>query len=213
MTKTEKQELKEAKRAEKIQLMEEKARTKEANRKLTNGILTICDYIIEPQYRDIGYFVNVFGGYTDCLGIIGKDFDSMADDDINYDNYIWSRFYKRMGDDIKFIIMNFPTDVSMQLEYFINLYAKQQNPILKEKIAEQIDSLRDISENRTDREFLLFFFADNVEDLHKQRKDIINILNSGGKPLVELLSHDKKEKVFFKLMNKNTTISAKEGEL
>ena len=60
---------------------------------------------------------------------------------------------------------------------------------------------------------MLFFFADNVEDLHKQRKDIINILNSGGKPLVELLSHDKKEKVFFKLMNKNTTISAKEGEL
>ena len=107
------------------------------------------------------------------------------------------------------LALNFPTDTSAQINYFMKKYEHQKNTILKSYISEQIEILKYISENRTDREYILMFYAEDEAALNKKRREIISILSGASVPLFEFVSNEKKKRIFFKLQNKNTLILAK----
>lgn len=199
-----------AKKEEKKQLKEEQKIKKEKEEKvdlhLFDEIAPIVDY---KETKNMGYAILEDGSLMDFVLIKGKDLYSMSYEDLNYDNFLWSKLYKRTAEDLKILALNFPTDTSAQINYYIKKYEQQKNPILKSYIAEQIEILKYISENRTDREYILMFYAEDEAALNKKRREIISILSGASVPLFEFVSNEKKKRIFFKLQNKNTLILAK----
>ena len=189
-----------ARKEEKKHLKEEQNKKKEKEEKvdlhLFDEIAPIVDY---KETKNMGYAVLEDGSLMDFVLIKGKDLYSMSYEDLNYDNFLWSKLYKRTAEDLKILALNFPTDTSAQINYYMKKYEQQKNPILKSYI----------SENRTDREYILMFYAEDEAALNKKRREIISILSGASVPLFEFVSNEKKKRIFFKLQNKNTLILAK----
>ncbi|KAA6451330.1 hypothetical protein [Bacillus swezeyi] len=143
-------------------------------------------------------------GVMDILQISSNDIDSLNEQDLMFMVYQNVRFLRSYSPDIKEISLNFPANTSVQQEYWQKKREKIKNPSLLKFIDRKLFELKFLEEERTNREFFLFIYADDQESLSERRRVVINQFRSSF-PLIKL-SNEKKRSVLFMLNNPNSKL-------
>ncbi len=151
------------------------------------------------------------GGYLQIYQIISKDLINSDADEIEMDCFQWAKFYKTYGGDTEIISMMFPCDTSRQQEYWKERLRQNRNPVFTEMLNRNIEELAFREKHTNRKEFFLFLFADTKEQL----AEIEHVVNStlglakirqAKVGLVKEIPEEKKQKILFKLANKNSKI-------
>lgn len=168
---------------------------------LAEDILPITSWDKEGNYgimRD--------GSIVDFMQITCKNLYNASEDELAYDNLKWDKLFMTYPDDLKYVVLNFPVNISTQLSYIKKIAARTENPVLFDMLQKEYDRLTYIAQKTTDRDYyLMFYAADYIQYLDKKAK-IKGTLNQGGLPLITELSYEKKLQVLYKLNNLNGTI-------
>lgn len=144
-------------------------------------------------------FIMENGTYMDMFQISCKDLIASSADVVMFDNYTWDIFYKTYARDIKIVSFNFPTDTQEQREYISHKLYNTANPVFLDMLSDKLQEAEYIAKSRKDREFVLMFFADSVDDLREKRAVIFGNLSRPAVPLVRRITYEKKEKILYKL--------------
>ena len=152
-----------------------------------------------------GCFVLKNGEYMDITKILCKDLLSANHDDLNYDLYAWSKFYKTYSADLKFIGINLPTDTKEQQQYLRHKRGATKNEVFKEHLQKKLDELEYIQNNDTDRAYYMFTFSKSLEE-HAEQKNLI-AKSLGSYRLSKSLTAAEKFQILFKINNKNTSVA------
>lgn len=196
---------------------EKELKTEERTGKVKRGkkkkVIASCfDYLPIRKYDErLDCFVIKDNRYLDIVKILPRDIANMSEDDINRNIYYLIKAYKTIGDDLKFISMNFPLDTSTQRE-FLERKLEKGNNVQKKWLNRQINELF-LSETGVDtRQFFLMYFSENEEKLLKSRRNILDAFSNSNFRLAEEISRLEKVNVIKKLNNMNTQISIFEEE-
>lgn len=144
------------------------------------------------------------GKVMDILQFTTRDFTSRSDDEIEFDMYAILLFLRLYEDDFKIVSMSFPTDTKEQQEYLTHKLATNKNSVFEYYLNYKLEELKYLANNKTDLEFYLFIWAKDIADLKEKQIRINKSL--GMSDLIFSISKEKKTKILFKLMNKNTSI-------
>lgn len=166
---------------------------------------------------DLDAYVLKDNTYINFFKINTKDIYSVSEDERTWDDMKFAKLYQTYTGELKCVILNFPTNTLVQQEYWKHKIETTANPVLKKQQEEKLFQLEWLQTNSTKREFYLFYFSENKEQLKKNTSDILAIMGTGRDGLLELISPAKKHQILFKLANKNaqifTTNDAKKGEV
>lgn len=196
-----------------VKNVDKKIEKEEKPKKRKPKVIPNCfDYLPIRKYEDkLDCFTLKDNKYLDIVKILPRDLANMSEDDINRNIYYLIKAFKTIGDDLKFISMNFPLDTSTQRE-FLERKLEKSNNVQKKWLNRQIDELV-LSETGVDtRQFFLMYFADNEDKLLKSKRNVFDALSNGSFKLVEEMSKLEKINIIKKLNNMNTHISIFEEE-
>lgn len=168
------------------------------------------DYIsqlipIEQYDEELNVFLMRNGEkYMDIIQIVSIDLMNKSDQEVEYLNLRWAKFYKTCAVDLKIISLNFPTNTGKQQKYIKYKLKNTKNPIYRYFLENKLEELISIEKNRSDREYYLMYFANSDEQL-KDIRDIISssLINYG---LAERMTKDKKIQIIYKFNNPNTAL-------
>lgn len=144
------------------------------------------------------------GSYANLYEIVCKDLFNISEEDIRYDQYTWTKFFKTHGDDIKIISMNYPTDTKEQQAYLRHKILHTENEAHKYFLRIKLKELMLIQKYRTNREYYLMIFSKDEEGL--KENDYVLKKSLGSNLLIHPLEKEKKQKIRFKMNNKATCI-------
>ena len=146
------------------------------------------------------------GSIVDFMQITCKNLYNASEDELAYDNLKWDKLFMTYPDDLKYVVLNFPVNISTQLSYIKKIAARTENPVLFNMLQSEYDRLTYIAQKTTDRDYYLMFYAsDYIQYLDKKAK-IKGVLNQGSLPLITELPREKKMQVLYKLNNLNGSI-------
>ena len=146
------------------------------------------------------------GSIVDFMQITCKNLYNASEDELAYDNLKWDKLFMTYPDDLKYVVLNFPVNISTQLSYIKKIAARTENPVLFNMLQSEYDRLTYIAQKTTDRDYYLIFYAsDYIQYLDKKAK-IKGVLNQGSLPLITELPREKKMQVLYKLNNLNGSI-------
>ncbi|MEK5500991.1 hypothetical protein [Bacillus sp. FSL M8-0168] len=172
---------------------------KEKRKKVYSRVPEIIDFLrMEDDH------IVTKNGVMDILQISSIDIDSLNEQDLMSMVYQVLRFLRSYSDDIKVNSLNFPANTSVQQEYWQKKREENSNPSLLKFIDRKLFELKFLEEERTNREFFLFIYADDKELLSERRRMAINQFKSSF-PLTKL-SNEKKRSVLFMLNNPNSKL-------
>lgn len=143
-------------------------------------------------------------GVMDILQISSIDLDSLNQSDELSMIYQRVRFVRSYVYDYKEISLNFPADTSMQQEYWRKKLEQASDPIDQKYIKRKLFELEFVEEKRTNREFFLFIFADNEDQLKERRRNVEALFKTSF-PLMRI-TKEKKLDVLCKLNNQNSKL-------
>lgn len=166
-----------------------------------SNILPIC-YYDEPENA----YVMEDGSYLDMVQIVSKDLLNASLDEVQYDCLRFSKFYKTYIDDTKIIAMNFPCVTGSQQQFLSRKMKKEKNPKYKKWLQTSLNEMIFLEKNSTSREFFLMFFSSEKEQHTKDLLSLKSLLASAGSILVKEISPEKKEKIIYKMNNKQLRI-------
>lgn len=169
-----------------------------------NGDRSVLDLIPIVDYKD-NCFLLESGEVFDIMQFTTRDFTSVSDDDIEYDNMTLVKFLRLYADDFKIVSLSFPTDTREQQQYLQHKISTNKNAVFNYYLNYKLEELHFIATHRTDFEFYLFVWAKNKEDLKDKYIIVQRSLGSDG--LIAELDEEKKYQILFKLTNKNASIS------
>lgn len=149
------------------------------------------------------------GTYIDFVKIICHDLISASCDYVNEINYMFDLFYKTFGDDFKIIASNYPVDTQSQQEFYRYKISKTNNTVFRKLLTDRLAEEEYIEKHFTDREYYLMLFFKSPEEKNECIASIKH--NLGEHFLVDELTEEKKERILFKLCNKNLTIDTHEN--
>lgn len=164
--------------------------------------------IIPISYYDTeaNAYVLKDGTYMDFFKVNTKDIYSASNDERNWDNLKFAKLYQTYPGDLKYITLNFPTNTSEQQDYWRHKIERTLNPLQKKQQEEKLFQLEWLQTNSTKREFYLFYFSSDKEQLKKNAADILTIMRTGRDGLLEIISQTKKHQILFKIANKCSQI-------
>lgn len=169
----------------------------------------VTDIIPISYYdTDANAYVLKDGTYMDFFKVNTKDIYSASKDEQTWDNLKFAKLYQTYPGDLKYITLNFPTNTSEQQEYWRHKIEKTTNPLQKKQQEEKLFQLEWLQTNSTKREFYLFYFSNDKEQLKKNAADILAIMRTGRDGLLEIISQTKKHQILFKIANKCSQIFA-----
>lgn len=142
------------------------------------------------------------GTYLDFVQIITKDLLNMSSEQLAYDNMTMANFLKKYDADIKYVVLNFPKDTKLQQNYYTTKIEEERNPVYKQLLQDQLDELKYIERNNTEREYYLFYFAQNIEDWRNKQMKIMHGLDAQ----VQKIPNEKKLQIMYKICNKNSRV-------
>lgn len=167
----------------------------------------ITDILPIRYYEEDDFYILEEGEQCiDILQIKSKDLTSLSDDEIAYDIAKQTRFHKRYGEDLKLIVMNFPSDVSEQKRYFQKKEEQTKNQQRKKWLDVEMKRLQWIEKNQNTREFFMMFFGWNMEEILKYRDQIKRDLGTGKDGFIEVIEREKKDLILYRLNNKNAMV-------
>lgn len=183
---------------------------KEEQMSIFSNITKKDDYIsqlipIEQYDEELNVFLMRNGEkYMDIIQIVSIDLMNKSDQEVEYLNLRWAKFYKTCAVDLKIISLNFPTNTGKQQKYIKYKLKNTKNPIYRYFLENKLEELISIEKNRSDREYYLMYFANSDEQL-KDIRDIISssLINYG---LAEKMTKDKKVQIIYKFNNPNTAL-------
>ena len=143
----------------------------------------------------------------DIIKICSKDLVNSSDDEIDYDQYRYTKLYKIYSEDLKIICMNFPCNTQKQQSYLKKKIEKTNNAKMKHWLQRRIDELEWLEKNRTTREYYYMIFSQNLEEHLSNKNNIFSALQSGRNGLCETISEEEKIQILYKLNNKSSLIS------
>lgn len=143
----------------------------------------------------------------DIIKICSKDLVNSSDDEIDYDQYRYTKLYKIYSEDLKIICMNFPCNTQKQQSYLKKKIEKTNNAKMKHWLQRRLDELEWLEKNRTTREYYYMIFSKNLEEHLSNKNNIFSALQSGRNGLCETISEEEKIQILYKLNNKSSLIS------
>lgn len=143
----------------------------------------------------------------DIIKICSKDLVNSSDDEIDFDQYRYTKLYKIYSDDLKIICMNFPCNTQKQQSYLKKKIEGTNNAKMKHWLQRRLDELEWLEKNRTTREYYYMIFSKNLEEHLSNKNNIFSALQSGRNGLCETISEEEKIQILFKLNNKSSLIS------
>ncbi len=143
----------------------------------------------------------------DIIKICSKDLVNSSDDEIDYDQYRYTKLYKIYSEDLKIICMNFPCNTRKQQSYLKKKIEKTNNAKMKHWLQRRLDELEWLEKNRTTREYYYMIFSQNLEEHLSNKNNIFSTLQSGRNKLCETISEEEKIQILYKLNNKSSLIS------
>lgn len=143
----------------------------------------------------------------DIIKICSKDLVNSSDDEIDYDQYRYTKLYKIYSEDLKIICMNFPCNTRKQQSYLKKKIEKTNNAKMKHWLQRRLDELEWLEKNRTTREYYYMIFSQNLEEHLSNKNNIFSALQSGRNGLCETISEEEKIQILYKLNNKSSLIS------
>ena len=153
-----------------------------------------------------GCFLYEDGSYMDIYQIRAKDLVNADVDEIEMDCFKWAKFYKTYGMDVEIITLMFPCDTGVQQRYWKKRLDHNRNPEFQEMIEHKVQELEWREKHTATKEFYLLFFYDSKEEIQEAAKVVESTLEVGQIGLVQEMSREKKELIFFKIANKNSLI-------
>src|SRR5699024_5418383 len=139
------------------------------------------------DFADYDFFEMKNGEFMEIFQITSKDIYALNETDKDNDIFSLAYLFQAYIQDIKIVPMHTPV-----------VLEKQKAQILKKKLAE----LEFIEEQRTNKEFFFFIYAETTKNL-LERKNYMKKLLSESNPMIDL-DIDKKINVLFQLSNLNT---------
>ena len=111
-------------------------------------------------------------------------------------------FLRGYQDDIKIVCMQFPVNTYNQQQNIINKLENSKNPNHRYFLEKRLNELKFLEEYRQNKEFYLFFFAENEKAIF-ERENLLLRLSSDSMKLKKI-NNEKKIKILFKLNNQNS---------
>lgn len=143
-------------------------------------------------------------GVMDILQIKAKDLYSLSEEERTLMIYSRSAMFRSYFPSIKEVSLNFPSNTSIQRRYWTKKKEKTTDPLLLRYIERKIYELGYLEKERTNREFFLFIYADNEQQLSERKRQIMKSAYNCF-PLM-LVSNDKKLDILYLLNNHNTKL-------
>lgn len=157
------------------------------------------------DYDDVNEcFVCNDDSYLDIIKIRGHDLLNSDEDMIIHEIYSLLKWIKVHPGEYEIIGMNFPIDTSQQQIYFEHIIERTENPQYVYYLNQKLDELKTIDQKMVEKQFYLFLFFENKDDLRLQREKAFYQLGKAG--LAVQLQRFHKELVLFKINNKNLPV-------
>lgn len=157
-----------------------------------------------PFVRYEGNHIVLKNGVMDILQITTTDLNTLNESDEMLMIYQRVRFMRSYAYDYKEVSLNFPSNTSIQQEYWRKKREETQDPINHKYIDRKLFELNFLEEKRTDREFFLFIYGSNKEQLSERRRMAENHFKNSF-PLVRI-TKEKKIDVLCVLNNQNSKL-------
>lgn len=143
-------------------------------------------------------------GVMDILQISGRDLYALSDEERQLMVGARAGMYKSFFPSVKEVSLNFPTNMFKQKRYWLKKQAITNDPIRLRFIQRKLFELDFLEKERTNREFLLFIFAENESQLRERRQQL---MKSGYRSFpLKILSNEKKTDILYLLNNQNTKL-------
>lgn len=163
-------------------------------------VLPIVDYNDE-----LDILVMSDGTYCDFLEITTSDLTSLSEDELSYNIMLWEKLYKIYAGNLKIISFSFPTDTEQQQKYLRYKILKTDNPIYRRVLEEKLEKAEEVAVNHMTRSFALVFYAKSISEYRNNYLNIRAVLSNVNRPLIKVMSKEKKLAIIEKLCNKNFT--------
>ena len=175
---------------------------KEYKKELKQINKTIMDiFPIIDIVEDKSIFKTTYG-YMNILQIESKDIYSLNIDEVNSHVLDLTSFLRGYQDDIKIVCMQFPVNTYNQQQNIINKLENSKNPNHRYFLEKRLNELKFLEEYRQNKEFYLFFFAENEKAIF-ERENLLLRLSSDSMKLKKI-NNEKRIKILFKLNNQNS---------
>lgn len=159
-----------------------------------------------------GAYVLSDGSYLNIFEIAPKDKENLLEDEVQFDMLRFARLYKLYRADLKIVALNFPVNTSGQRNFLEEKMKKINSPIKLKWLKRSINELALQDANKTKREYYLIYFAENDQELAKNTRRIISVLDTGKGGAIREVSPQKKHQIMHKLNNMSSLIIIDEGE-
>ncbi|WP_240458793.1 hypothetical protein [Virgibacillus sp. Bac330] len=175
----------------------------EVKRKREGKVLSQTPYVVPflQIQEDVIYLKE---GVMDILQIEPSDLQSLNDTDLNILLLAQTRFLRSYFYDYKEVTLNFPANMERQKRYWLKKRKKTTDPLRLRFIDRKLFEFDFLEKERTNREFFLFLYADNKQQLD-ERKDVVIRGMKQSFP-IKKISQEKKEDILFLLNNQNTKL-------
>lgn len=178
----------------------------EKNKKKKEPKTTLEVFPIRKYDEKLSAFVLEDKTYLDLFEIQAKDRANMQDDEISYDIFNLTRFFRLYYPDCKFISMSFPINTARQRENINFALSNVVDPIRKEWLLRELDELYQLEKMVMRREYYLMFFGNNRDDFIKNKENILNFVGQGRNKFIKKIEERKKYQIIQKLSNMNSLI-------
>lgn len=172
---------------------------KEKKKKVKSSFAEITP-IIDVTNND--FFEMRSGEYMEIIQIETKDIYSLNSNDLNDDVNNIANFYTAFTSDIKIVPLNVPLNLEEQKDHIYRQIKRCKNIVYKSLLESRLKELDVLEDNRTNREYFIFLYADEekklLEKLHQAK-----MLLSRSNPAIEL-SIEKKTNILNQMFNSNT---------
>ncbi|EGT3815278.1 TPA: hypothetical protein ACKONR_000366 [Clostridioides difficile] len=179
---------------------QEKKELKKINKKIDKDITELLPFLDVTENEAF----ETKDGVMDMFQISSCDIYTLNKEEINAHISTFATFLRTYQDDIKIISMNFPVNTFIQQQYFKRVIERTTNPTHLHFLKIKLDQLERIEFNRENKEFYIFIYANNEDEMDDKINLIFRL--SAGKFKFSKIDLDKKIKILFKLSNQNTKI-------
>ena len=182
-------------------------KTKKEKGKKAETIKSTLDILPIRFYDEgVGGFIYDDNSYMDILNVIPSDRRNLQGDELNFNIFNVTKFYRLYSPDGKFISMNFPVNTSFQRAYLQKKLKESTDKVRASWLQREITELELLDQNIMRREYYLMFWGINREDFIKNKDNILKWIGSGRARLVEEMTKEKKCQIVKKICNMNSLI-------
>lgn len=187
------------KKIEKKKMKEIEEDLKTEKKKIQKGIPEIIPFL---DIDDNEAF-KTKNGFMDIYQISSYDISSMNIYETKNGILSFAKLLRVYKKNMKIVSMNFPTNTQIQKDYIKRKISKCKDQYRCEELKKEFQKLEAIERLRSDREYYIFIFAKDEEDLNNKRN---SILKAGKNLGVNSVDIEKKIKIIYKLNNMNSKI-------